>query len=107
MATFVAVLTSATGLSLDHSVPCCPFRYRACERRRVAKSAHVGDSLFRSARRCWSAANTGLAEDCLTLSRLRHLVLETDHVFHQVVGRFHGLIGRFPFDLHVAADVVL
>ena len=29
--------------------------------------------------RCWSAANTGLAEECLTLSRLRHLMLETDH----------------------------
>ena len=53
--------------------------------------------------RCWSAANTVLAEDCLTLSRLRHLMLKTDHVVHQIVSRYHDqhcLIGRFPFDPH-------
>ena len=49
----LAVLTSTTWLSLDHSVPCCLFRCVACERLRVAKSAHVGDSLCRSARPCF------------------------------------------------------
>ena len=49
--------------------------------------------------RCWSASNSGLAEDCLTLSRLRHLMLETDHVFHQIVS-----LRLTPI---VAANVVL
>ena len=96
-------LNSATGLSLDHSVPCCSFSLHRCEQLRVAESAHVGDSLCRSARplfldtllvRCQHGSSRGLSH---SLTSAPPHVLRLIMFFHQFVSSYHDqhcLIGR-------------